>query len=204
MSDEINSHTIIAIITGLLLSISEILPFISSIRSNGLLHFLVDQGNKFLKQKESEETRPLLPVYREVQDVQDVSQDVQDVSHDLDNVRGHEKDTEHGKAKQKKIKYESESESENESDEREDNLIRKRKRQKKQKNKSETINKVTISSLKTSEEYELDFLKNYITAHYLDHIIILPSFHMSNRTLFEKMGYKIFYDHVDDKYTLKW
>jgi hypothetical protein len=64
-SEELNSHTIFAIISGILLTISEILPFISKIESNGLVHFLINAGNRLLAKENSEETEPLLPIYNE-------------------------------------------------------------------------------------------------------------------------------------------
>lgn len=48
---------------GILLTVSEILPFVSNIRANGLVHLLTTVGSDFLKKKSStvnEESSPLL------------------------------------------------------------------------------------------------------------------------------------------------
>jgi len=56
-----NPQTIIAIATGLLLTISEALPFLKT-DSNGLIHILVNAGNSLLR-KSTDENEPLLPVF---------------------------------------------------------------------------------------------------------------------------------------------
>ena len=206
MSDELNSHTIIAIVTGLLLSISELLPFISKIESNGLLHFLVKQGNQLLNKGESEENEPLLPMYNksEKQKRDQSDQSEKEKSDQSDQSEKEKSD----RRQQKKIKRKvQEQYRESESDLETEHKILKRKRKMKGGESTKGTQgdgKIKEPFLKTSEEYELDFLKNYIITHYLDHIVILPSFHLCNREIFEKMGYKIFYDHIVDKYTLKW
>jgi peptidoglycan hydrolase CwlO-like protein len=47
---------------GILLTVSEILPFVSNIRANGLIHLLTTVGNDFLKKSSTvnEESSPLL------------------------------------------------------------------------------------------------------------------------------------------------
>ena len=45
---------------GILLTVSEILPFISNIKANGLVHLLTTIGSDFLKKKSNEELSPLL------------------------------------------------------------------------------------------------------------------------------------------------
>jgi DNA mismatch repair ATPase MutL len=205
-----NFHTLITIITGILLTISEILPFISKIKSNGLLHFFINQGNKLLKSKESEETAPLLPIYRDYNDdnEKDDKDDQKDHNkedqneHDIEEEKNNDHETHKQKDQPKELKK-RESDDQHDSEDPSTNEDRdriSRKKRKKQKKYTEDVKVI----LRTSEEYELEFLKNYITSHYLDHIIILPSFHLCNREKFEKMGYKVFYDHIDDKYTLKW
>jgi hypothetical protein len=62
---ETDTQTIVTVIAGVLFSASEVLPFISSIKSNGILHLLANIGKAFLQKKEtitilSSETRPLL------------------------------------------------------------------------------------------------------------------------------------------------
>jgi hypothetical protein len=183
-SEEFNFHTIFAIISGIMLTISEILPFISRIESKGLLHFLVNTGNKFLTKENSQETEPLLPIY-----------------HDPSEQREPKEQNNARKSKSKKSKF-KERKIHLDTDTEPEHKMLKRKRN--ERNEIEVKRNEIEGCVKTPEEYELDFLKNYIISHYLDHIIILPSFHLCNRELFEKMGYKIFYDHIDDKYTLKW
>jgi hypothetical protein len=214
-SEELNSHTIFAIISGILLTISEILPFIAKIESNGLVHFLINAGNRLLAKENSEETEPLLPIYNEPKsNVGNVK-----ISEPKDESDKETTSKKHGKDRSKKIKKRvttdvSDRSDENDETERESEpvqkfLKRKRNDVRNKKNKVTEENKnktrcLKTRCLKTSEEYELDFLKNYIVTRYLDHIVILPSLHLSNKERFENMGYKVFYDHIDDKYTLKW
>jgi len=216
-SEELNSHTIFAIISGILLTISEILPFISKIESNGLVHFLINAGNRLLAKENSEETEPLLPIYNEPKS------NVGNVEISEPKDKDSDKETtskKHGKDLSKKIKKRttkdvsdandrSDDETEPESEPVQKFLKRKRNHVRNKKNKVTEENKnktrcLKTRCLKTSEEYELDFLKNYIVTRYLDHIVILPSLHLCNKERFENMGYKVFYDHIDDKYTLKW
>lgn len=223
-SEEFNSHTIFAIISGILLTISEILPFISKIESNGLVHFLINAGNRLLAKENSEETEPLLPIYNKPRSNVENSEiaEAKDKDKDSDKETTSKK---HGKDRSKKIKKRvttdvsdrsDENDTSDENDETEPEsepvqkfLKRKRNDVRNKKNKVTEENKnktrcLKTRCLKTSEEYELDFLKNYIVTRYLDHIVILPSLHLSNKERFENMGYKVFYDHIDDKYTLKW
>jgi hypothetical protein len=219
-SEELNSHTIIAIISGILLTISEILPFISKIESNGLVHFLINAGNRLLAKENSEETEPLLPIYNKPKSNVENSEIAEAKDKNSDKETTSQK---HGKDRSKKIKKRAPKDvndrSDDRSDETEDDrsdetepesepvqkfLKRKRNDVRNKKNKVTEENKTRRRCLKTSEEYELDFLKNYIVTRYLDHIVILPSLHLCNKERFENMGYKVFYDHIDDKYTLKW
>jgi hypothetical protein len=67
---DFNSQTIITIVTGILLAISEILPFISKIESNGLICMLVNMGKAFLDKNkvniELPESQHLLEVQSKV------------------------------------------------------------------------------------------------------------------------------------------
>lgn len=202
-SDEINSHTIIAIITGILLSISEMLPFISKIESKGLLHFLVNQGNQLLKKADSDETQPLLPVYNR-ESAQSHGTRTQSPEQEPQEQQESQEHQEHQEHKQRKKQLKSDTDHDTDNQSNTLHKILKRKRKTKGTEGIAGESKTKEPCLKTSEEYELDFLKNYITTRYLDHIVILPTLHSCNKELFEKMGYKIFYDHIDDKYTLKW
>jgi hypothetical protein len=219
-SEEFNSHTIFAIISGILLTISEILPFISKIESKGLVHFLINAGNRLLAKENSEETEPLLPIYNEPKSNVETGKIAEPKDEDDDKETKRKK---HGKDSPKKTKKranvsdandtsdkndandtrDANDETEDESEPVQKFLKRKRNDVRNKKNKVTEGNK-TRYLLKTSEEYELDFLKNYIVTRYLDHIVILPSLHLCNKERFENMGYKVFYDHIDDKYTLKW
>ena len=202
--DQVNSHTIFAIISGLLFTLSEILPFISKIESNGLINFLVNVGNQMLKKKENDETEPLLPLYNPARkkkraQIEIGSEDERSEDERSDEEQNGESDQQN-KSKFKKIKQ---SETENVSENK--NESKKIKQQDENKTESKQIEQFKENDrLKTSEEYELEFLKTHIKTNYLDHIIILPSLHKCNQQELENNGYKIFYDHIDDKYTLKW
>lgn len=50
----------LTITAGLLFSISEILPLVTLIQSNGIIHFFINTGKKFLKNKKIDETTLLL------------------------------------------------------------------------------------------------------------------------------------------------
>lgn len=206
--DQVNSHTIFAIISGLLFTISEILPFISKIESNGLIHFLVNAGNQMLKKKDDSEIEPLLPLHnpdrkkkRSQSQIEigsesehsEQSEHSQQSEHNEQSEQSEQIESDRRKGKFKKIKQQIESESES-----------KQIDQFKQIEPKQLEMNIESDRLKTSEEYELEFLKNHIKTHYLDHIIILPSLHKCNQQELENNGYKIFYDHIDDKYTLKW
>lgn len=51
--------TLVAIVTGILLSVSETLPFIKGLSSNGIIHMLIRSGKAFLGNHS--ELEPLLP-----------------------------------------------------------------------------------------------------------------------------------------------
>ena len=168
MSEE-NSHTIIAIISGVLLTISELMPFISSIESKGLVHFLVNAGNKLLKSKTPDsdsdsETEPLLPF--------------------------------HNKQKQKVEKKHSDSESEH-SDDRNSN-------EKNSSNEELLSYLKSLHDLKTTEEYQLEFIKNYIKQNYQQHFYEMKNLHPCNQAILEAHGYQVQYEHIDEIYKIRW
>ena len=59
MNNTLDLQTILAVITGVLFSASEALPFLNT-DSNGLLHFLMNKGRALLKKNVDDETQPLL------------------------------------------------------------------------------------------------------------------------------------------------
>lgn len=183
--------TTISIMSGILLSLSESLPFLTNIKANGIVDFLIN----VLKQKFGVTNTNIvsniksdnIPVTLKTSDMNETlkeeSRSLNDLIHTIDNVV---------------LKIENLS---NKIDGLTENIT-------KYTDNNEIIisNQNTTSRLKLeqSESYELHFIINYIKSNYPKKLYITKFLSKNNKELLIGEGYIIDYDSEKDINVIKW
>lgn len=210
----IDISTIVSVIAGILLTISESLPFIKSLKAQGVIHFLVNIGNTLLAS--NTELQPLLDELEAGQAGQESTQ--------LNLKQNHEQDSDllqNGEIHKIII------DNINSNFDSKMNIL------------SNTINSVagninsvasninTVSTdvnyisqilkdisndfntarqlkLQTSELYQLNYIINYIKQNYTKRQLKFKNLSKNNKELLSSEGYIINYDSLDDTSVIGW
>ena len=174
--------TIISVISGILLTISEILPFFKNLDSNGIIHLLVSISKN--KTSLLEEIEPLLINNEECHCKVDIN--LSDINNSLCCITD--------KIEQSKVEM-SLSDINNTLS----NITNKF---------YENLNNIVDNSrtlkLQPSELYELSYIINYIKLNYPKKSYISKCISKTNKQLLVSQGYIIDYDVHHDTYTIKW
>jgi len=199
----INIYTIISVITGILLTISELLPFIKSLESQGIIHFLVNIGQKLLAS--NPELQPLLDT------LNIVSQSEQHEQHEQNEQRNN---------KETSINIYELIDNINSNIDNKMNVL------------NSGINTMTSNinivstnvnyiseilkdinndfktarqlKLQTSELYQLNYIINYIKQNYIKRQLKFKNLSKNNKELLSSEGYIINYDSLDDTSVVSW
>jgi hypothetical protein len=175
--DDYTAQIVMSVLGGLIILVSEILPFIKSIKSNGLIELLVNTSKSFLKKSDdndnNEENEPLIEndIERGIQQrgrfsVREISEpvssqldaltiSVNNISHTLNNYI-------HEAQNARQLK------------------------------------------LQPIELYELNYIINYIKVNYQKKMFQTRFLSKSNKQLLISQGYVVDYDSQNDTHTIKW
>jgi len=171
---------IISIIAGVLLAISESLPFIKTIESQGILHFLISLGTKLLANEP--ELEPLLQNLEdglvnestntvnknEMLDI-DIVANINNIFIKIDGINGNLSNVA--------------------------DII---------KNISQDFNNARQLKLQTSELYQLNYIIQYIKSNYIKRQLEFKNLSVNNKQLLVSEGYIINYDSVKDLTVINW
>lgn len=169
---------IISIIAGVLLAISESLPFIKTIESQGILHFLISLGTKLLANEP--ELEPLLQNLEDglvnestnivnKNEMLDIVADINNISIKIDGINGNLSNV--------------------------TDII---------KNISQDFNNARQLKLQTSELYQLNYIIQYIKSNYIKRQLEFKNLSVNNKQLLVSEGYIINYDSVKDLTVINW
>lgn len=211
----IDISTIISVITGILLAISESLPFIKSVKAQGVMHFLVNIGNTLLNNRNSE-LQPLL-------DDNDVDPSSLNVNLNINQHRDEIVETDFQQNGEIRILIDNINSNFDSKMNVLSNTIN---------NMSGNINNVagninTVSSnvnyisqilkdisndfktarqlkLQTSELYQLNYIINYIKQNYIKRQLKFKNLSKNNKELLSSEGYIINYDSQEDTSVIAW
>lgn len=172
-----NDYTIqivMSVFGGMILIVSEILPFINSVKSNGLLELLVNTSKSFLKNNinysgiENNEHEPLL---NDIENHISISNNIQDtlLSRQLDSLN----------VNINNISYTLNS------------YI----------NEAQNSRQLKLQSV---ELYELNYIINYIKVNYPKKMFQTRFLSKTNKQLLISQGYVVDYDSQNDTNTIKW
>lgn len=178
-SYDYTAQIVMSVLGGLIILVSEILPFINSIKSNGLIELLVNTSKSFLKKSDNndnnnnEENEPLI---------------------DNDIERGNQQ---RGRFSVREINEPVSSQldaltiSVNNISCTLNNYI------------NEAQNSRQLK-LQPNELYELNYIINYIKVNYQKKMFQTRFLSKSNKQLFISQGYVVDYDSQNDTHTIKW
>ena len=169
---------IISIIAGVLLAISESLPFIKTIESQGILHFLISLGTKLLANEP--ELEPLLQNLEDgfvnestnivnKNEMLDIVANINNISIKIDGINGNLSNV--------------------------TDII---------KNISQDFNNARQLKLQTSELYQLNYIIQYIKSNYIKRQLEFKNLSVNNKQLLVSEGYIINYDSVKDLTVINW
>lgn len=184
--EDYTNQIVMSVIGGLIIIVSEILPFVKSVKSNGLLELLVNTTKTLLKKARNDETEPLL--------------NHQDIESNLEN--NVENNLENTTERRGRFSIRTIDDSINM---RLDSL-----------NSGINTISYTLNSyiqeaqnsrqlkLQPIEMYELNYIINYIKVNYPKKMFQIKFLSKSNKQLLISQGYIIDYDSQNDTHTIKW
>lgn len=171
----IDISTVISVITGILLAISESLPFIKTVKAQGVMHFLVNIRQMFVNEPE---LQPLLSELR--QDDLEQNGEIRINIHDLINnmsVLNSGINT-----VSTNVNYMNE-------------IL---------KDISNDFKTARQLKLQTSELYQLNYIINYIKQNYIKRQLKFKNLSKNNKELLSSEGYIINYDSQEDTSVIAW
>ena len=180
-SNDYTIQIVMSVFGGMILIVSEILPFIKSVKSNGLLELLLNTSKSFLKNNSNyssiinNEHEPLMNDIENHISIRDITNDITDnitdnpISLQLDSLN----------VNIKNISYTLNS------------YI------------SEAQNSRQLK-LQTVELYELNYIINYIKVNYPKKMFQTRFLSKTNKQLLISQGYIVDYDSQNDTNTIKW
>jgi hypothetical protein len=178
---------IIPVITSSLLILSEILPFIKSIKTNGILDTLI-YISKYILEKSNVngdiESQNLLC------DNDDENNDTNE-NNKTDNQHTKELETEMCNKKIEKLQYQI-------------NDLQKLLTKGIESNVSIYENLIESRKMQSYEKYEMDYIKNYIRINYPEKQLEIKYLSEINKELLRELRYIIDYDSTSQIYVIKW
>ena len=173
--------TIISVIAGLLLSISESMPFIKNVESQGILHFLSIIGQKLLNNEP--ELQPLLDrIEPEIHTI--LNNEPKTVTPDI-----------YGLIENININFDNKTNILNNEINIISGII---------KNISNDFNNARQLKLQTSELYQLNYIINYIKQNYIKRQLQFRNLSKNNKELLISEGYTVNYDFKEDITVIGW
>ena len=202
MDDEINAQTIISILTGTLLIISELLPFFEKIKGNGILHLLITLGTKFLSKNNPELTRLLEETEAEYfNNLENGRDNLTNVVIDLHPENNSmkiesEQSTSTSLSTQvqtsPKINVQQINSKINSLETKVDNI------------ESSIFSLIESKKMQKSSVYELEYIKNIIRTNYADKMYECKFLSENNKQKLLELEYIIDYDSFNKVYVIKW
>lgn len=173
MSD--NIQVIISIVTGILLTISEVLPFFKNLNSNGIIHLLMNISQN--KTTLLHEIEPLLNISPENPGNEENHNNKDNRNNENNEIKTNLRDINDTLSYMTNKIY--------------DNL-------------NNVIDNSRTLKLQPSELYELNYIINYIKSNYPKKSYITKYLGKTNKQLLISQGYIIDYDMQHDTYIIKW
>lgn len=185
----IDISTIISVITGILLAISESLPFIKSLESQGIIHFLVNIGQKLLANQS--ELQPLLDELREPTPTPNTENVIVNIHELIDNINSNFDN----RMNVLNTGINNISSNINNVSTNVNQIL---------KDISNDFKTARQLKLQTSELYQLNYIINYIKQNYIKRQLKFKNLCKNNKELLLSEGYIINYDSQDDTSVIGW
>jgi len=184
----IDMSTIISVIAGVLLAISESLPFIKSVKAQGVMHFLVNIKQMLVNEPESQ---PLLNDENYQQQQQHYRLQGEDIS---DGVNGEIRINIHEIINKMNVLNSGINTVSTNLNYMNEIL----------KDISNDFKTARQLKLQTSELYQLNYIINYIKQNYIKRQLKFKNLSKNNKELLSSESYIINYDSVDDTSVISW
>lgn len=149
---EINLDNVISIIMALLLFVSESLPFVKNLDSNGIFHSLILIGNDIISRNSNQ------PIFNRLSTEPDIEQ-ATNSNKQLDDIYS---------------------------------------------NTSSLKEFIESKKFQHPTFYELEYIKNYIRANFSDYYMDITNISEDNKTILQNLTYRIEYDSINKRYTIRW
>lgn len=205
----IDVYTIISVTAGILLTVSESLPFIKTIKAQGIMHFLVDIGEKLLTN--NSELQPLLGdasqqrvdenVLDEQSDIQqnenitiNIHEIIDNINSNFDNKMNVLSNTINNMSTNLNSVSNNINNVSNNVNYISDIL----------KDISNDFKTARQLKLQTSELYQLNYIINYIKQNYIKRQLKFKNLSKNNKELLSSEGYIINYDSQEDTSVIGW
>jgi hypothetical protein len=184
---------IIPIITSTLLILSEIMPFVNNIKSNGILELLIDTSKKILQRNTNNtvcdiESQPLL------------NGDDNDSNNLNDNTNDNDNDNDKFDSETINYNYKEEiSKLQNQINDLQ-NLLSKSI----ESNVNIYENLIESRKMQSYEKYEMDYIKNFIRINYPEKQLEMRYLSETNKEVLRNLKYIIDYDSTTQVYVIRW
>lgn len=188
---EYNIQTIISIIGGIVLFASELLPFIKSVKSNGIVELLINAGKRYITKSNLNE-RNLDDIERSplLNDIErNIERDSDDIERNLDGIE------------RRPINNIERSPLINGMEKLNININNMFQTLTNYINETQNSRQLKLQSI---EIYELNYIINYIKVHYPKKMFQTKFLSQVNKQLLISQGYTIDYDSLNDTHTIKW
>ena len=190
--EDYTAQIVMSVLGGLIIVVSEILPFIKSVKSNGLLELLVNTSKSFLKKSNNEENEPL------INDLENgIDNDVNNGINNSVNNGVNNRVQQRGRFANREVdesltgRLDTLASSVNTISYALNNYM----------HEAQNSRQLKLQSI---ELYELNYIINYIKVNYPKKMFQTRFLSKSNKQLLISQGYVVDYDSQNDTHTIKW